>query len=73
MGSITSNMIKKNNFLTIIFIVIIFILSLDFWGWYQSKPMFLGLPIWVYYIIFLTLLLSIFYYIFSKNIWRKDK
>jgi len=53
--------------------IILFLLSLDFWGWGQSKPLILGLPFWIYYLLFLTLVTSGFFYLIAKNIWRDEK
>lgn len=62
---------KKNKILTLLIFLVFFLLSLDFWGWNNSNPRFLGLPIWIFYFIILTFMLSIFYYIISKNIWEE--
>jgi hypothetical protein len=64
---------KKSNAIWYIFFVVLFLLSLDFWGWGQSKPLILGLPLWVYYILIITLLTSLAFYIFSKYYWREDE
>jgi len=53
--------------------IILFALSLDFWGWGRSEPLILGLPLWVYYLLFLTLLTSGFFYFIAKNVWRDGK
>jgi len=52
--------------------IILFTLSLDFWGWNQSKPLILGLPFWIYYLLFLTIIISGFFYLITKSIWRED-
>ena len=62
---------KENGFWYIIFILL-FLFSLDFWGWGQGKPLFFGLPLWIIYLLVLTLLTSIIFYIFSKFYWRID-
>jgi len=64
---------KKNNVIWYILFIALFAASLDFWGWGQSKPMFLGLPIWMYYLLILTLFTSLAFYVFTKNYWRDDK
>jgi hypothetical protein len=64
---------KKSNAAWYLLFIILFLLSLDFWGWEQSKPLILGLPIWVYYLLFLTLLTSLAFYIFTKRFWREDE
>jgi hypothetical protein len=64
---------KKDNALWYLFFILLFLLSLDFWNWGQSKPLILGLPFWVYYLIILTLLTSLVFYAFSKFYWRNDK
>ncbi|KYK32013.1 MAG: hypothetical protein AYK22_00190 [Thermoplasmatales archaeon SG8-52-3] len=63
---------KKNAFWYLLF-VLLFIFSIDFWGWNTSKPMIIGLPLWIYYLLFLTLLTSASFYIFSKFFWRIEK
>lgn len=64
---------KKSNVIWYLLFIVIFLLSLDFWGWEQSKPMILGLPLWVFYLFFLTLLTSLAFYLFAKYNWRGDK
>lgn len=65
---------KQKNILVGFFVFLtLFILSLDFWGWGQpvsAESLFLGLPIWIYYLLFLTIATSIFFYILAKNVWR---
>jgi len=63
----------KNYVWCFIVFLALFVLSLDFWGWNSASPMFLGLPIWVYYLLFLTLSLSVFFYIIAKNVWRDEQ
>jgi hypothetical protein len=63
---------KKNVSWYFLFIVL-FLFSLDFWAWGQFKPLILGLPLWVYYLIFLTLFLSLSFYVFTKYHWGEDK
>jgi hypothetical protein len=60
---------KKNIFWYILFVVL-FLLSMDFWGWNQSKPFILGLPIWVIYLFILTIATSFAFYLFSKAFWE---
>ena len=64
---------KKDNVIVYLVFIVIFLLSLDFWGWGQSKPMIFGMPLWVYYILIITLLTSVAFYIFSKYYWRDSK
>jgi len=63
---------KKDNAIVYLVFIGIFLLSLDFWGWDQSKPMLLGLPLWMYYLIILTLATSFAFLIFSKYYWEGD-
>jgi len=63
---------KKNIFAFLIFFTI-FILSLDFWQWTDNHPFFLGLPLWIYYLIIITLLTSVYYFFITKNIWSDKK
>jgi len=62
---------KKNAVVYLLFIVL-FLASLDFWGWGQYRPLILGMPFWVYYLIIITLLTSVAFYLFSKHFWRDD-
>ncbi len=62
----------KKRLISFLIFIILFVLSLDFWGWNQSNPKMLGLPIWVYYLILITVSLTLFFYILAKNIWRDD-
>ena len=63
---------KKNIYWYILFTVI-FLLSLDFWEWNNFEPLFLGLPVWMYFFIILTLLTSVAFFIFSKYYWEEKK
>ncbi|RLI59480.1 MAG: hypothetical protein DRO67_09780 [Candidatus Asgardarchaeum californiense] len=63
---------NKNNAMVYVVFIGLFLLSLDFWGWDQSNPLVLGLPLWVYYILFLTLATSLAFLIFSKYYWREN-
>lgn len=60
---------KKNGVWYIVFIGI-FLLSLDFWWWGQAEPLMFGLPFWVVYLLILTLITSVAFYLFSKYYWR---
>ena len=64
---------KKDNVFWYFLFILLFLFSLDFWGWGQSKPLILGLPLWVYYLLILTLLTSLAFYVFAKYFWREDK
>ncbi len=50
--------------------LLIFLLSMDFWSWHASKPLIWGIPYWVVFLYTLTLMISVFYYLFSKKFWR---
>jgi hypothetical protein len=63
---------KKDNAVIYIVFTGLLLLSLDFWGWNQSKPFFIGLPFWVYYLLFLTLATSFAFLIFSKYYWEEQ-
>jgi hypothetical protein len=52
------------------FALIVF-LSLDFWNWGKAQPFVFGLPYWVVTFIVLNLLLSAYYYLFSRMYWRE--
>jgi hypothetical protein len=60
---------KKNNAIWYFLLILIFILSLDFWQWNKFNPMVLGLPIWVIYFFILTILTSLIFYLFTKYFW----
>lgn len=64
---------KKSNVLWYLLFVGLFLLSLDFWNWGQSKPFILGLPSWVIYLLVLTLSVSLAFYAFSRFAWRDGK
>jgi hypothetical protein len=64
---------KKNNIIWYIIFTTIFLLSMDYWGWYNSKPLILGLPLWIIYFIILTLSTSVIFYLFSETHWEHDK
>ena len=64
---------KKENAIVYIVVIVIFLFSLDFWGWEQYKPLILGMPLWVYYLLILTLLTSVAFYLFSKSYWSDDE
>jgi len=63
----------KNNVIWYILFIGLFILSMDFWGWNQSNPLILGLPLWVVYLFILTLAISIVFYFFSKTYWEDSQ
>jgi len=63
---------NKDNALIYLVFVGLFLLSLDFWGWGQANPLFLGLPLWVYYLLFLSLSVSLAFLIFSKYFWEEN-
>ena len=64
---------KKNNAIVYIVFIVLFLLSLDFWGWRRYEPLILGMPLWVYYILILTLIISVAFYLFSKAYWSDDE
>ena len=64
---------NKNNIFWYLLFFLLFIFSLDFWGWNKSNPLILGLPLWIYYFIIITLLTSVAFYIFSKYFWRVNE
>ena len=49
---------------------LILLLSLDFWNWGKAEPFVWGMPYWVFVFIVLNLLLSAYYYLFSRLYWR---
>jgi hypothetical protein len=63
---------KKDNFVWYLLFISIFLLSLDFWSWGASEPLFFGLPFWMWYLLFLTLFLSGLFYLFSMFFWREE-
>ena len=64
---------KKENIIVYIVFIVLFLFSLDFWGWGQYMPLILGMPLWVYYLIILTMLTSVAFYLFSKSYWSDDE
>jgi hypothetical protein len=64
---------NRNNVIWYMFFIGLFLLSMDFWGWNQSKPLILGLPLWVIYLLILTLASSIIFYLFSKTYWEDSQ
>lgn len=63
---------NKKNILAYVLFIVLFIVSLDFWGWRQSIPLILGMPFWVYYLLILTLLTSLIFHLFAKVYWEDD-
>ncbi|MBN1385165.1 MAG: sodium:solute symporter family protein [Elusimicrobia bacterium] len=51
---------------------ILFILSCDFWGWGSAKPLFAGLPWWIWYFFGLNGLLVIAMIVFVKTFWNRE-
>ena len=64
---------RKKNVIWYFVFILLFILSLDFWDWGASKPLFFGLPFWIYYLLFLTLFTSLAFYGFTKYHWSEEK
>jgi len=64
---------KKTNVVWYLIFIGLFLLSLDFWWWEKSEPFVFGLPFWVLYLIILTLITSLAFYLFSKYYWRDEK
>jgi len=64
---------KKSNVVWYVLFIGLFLLSMDFWGWGQSEPLMLGLPIWVVYLLILTLATSVAFYLFSKTCWGDSR
>ncbi len=60
----------KHNAVWYLLFIVLFLLSLDFWGWRQTNPLILGLPFWVWYLFILTLATAVAFYLFSKGHWR---
>jgi len=67
------SLLNKNNVIPSMVFIILFILSLDFWGWNQGTPLLFGLPLWVYYLFILTTSLSFAYLILSKYYWGENQ
>ena len=64
---------KKTNVVWYLVFIGLFLLSLDFWWWEKSEPLVFGLPFWIVYLIILTIITSIAFYLFSKYYWRDDQ
>lgn len=54
-------------------LVIVFLLSLDFWNWHESLMSWFGFPLWIWYEVFLTLLLIPIYLIIINWLWRETE
>lgn len=63
---------RKKNFVWFIIFILLFVLSIDIWQWYNSNPIYFGLPLWVIYFLFLTLMTSFTFYLFSKYYWSDN-
>jgi hypothetical protein len=61
---------KKMVWLIIFCLLCIF--YVDIWNWNKITPLFFGLPYWVYYHFFLTVLSSLLFYVFIHQIWRDE-
>ncbi|MFH1404219.1 MAG: hypothetical protein ABIH11_08130 [Candidatus Altiarchaeota archaeon] len=48
------------------------LLSLDFWNWGSIRYMFFGIPCWVVCMLIITVLLSMYYQLFSRTVWGED-
>ncbi len=46
-------------------------MSIDIWNWGKSKPFFMAMPYWVWHVILILLLTSLFYALFAKYGWRE--
>lgn len=67
---------QKTAIFGFIMFVTLLLFSLDFWGWGQPTSvdsLVLGLPIWIYYLLFLTLATFVFFYLVAKYVWRDEK
>jgi hypothetical protein len=64
---------KKENAIWFFLFILIFLLSMDLWAWNQSSPFIFGLPIWIIYILILTLSTSIAFFLLSKFYWREKQ
>ncbi|MBN2065778.1 MAG: hypothetical protein JW771_03100 [Candidatus Thermoplasmatota archaeon] len=63
----------KHNVVWYLLFIVLFLLSLDFWGWGQTNPLILGLPFWVWYLVILTLATAVAFYLFSKCYWGESQ
>jgi uncharacterized membrane protein len=66
---------QKNIVLVFIVFIVIFILSHDLWAWGQPtsvESLVLGLPVWLYYLLFLTLATFVFFFLVAKYVWRDE-
>jgi hypothetical protein len=60
----------KNQLLLGFLLVLFLICSLDFWNWKNNLLGFFGFPLWIWYLLILTVLLSFIYYIIIVFFWR---
>ena len=61
---------NKKNIVWYLIFVLLFVLSMDFWAWDKTKPLVFGLPFWVFYYVFITLLVSFVFFLFVRFYWR---
>jgi len=59
--------IKRKSLIFVPIFLFIFILGNDFWNWGKAPVLVAGLPLWIWYFIFLGVLLSAVYGIFLKK------
>jgi hypothetical protein len=44
-------------------------LSIDIWAWNEAEPFVFFLPLWVWYVMLLTLSFAAAFYLFSRCEW----
>jgi len=64
--AIIFNIMKKIKIKWLIILLALFIISVDFWNWNKSKPFLFFMLLWTWQIFFITILLSIVFYLFAK-------
>lgn len=64
---------NKKNVVWYLLFSLVFVLSMDFWGWNKSKPFIFGLPFWVVYFLLITLVVSVIFYLFARFYWGESQ
>ena len=59
-------------YLWILCFIVLFLLSFDVWNWDRIYPLIFGIPFWIMYHIFLTILVSLIFYVFVKQMWSEE-
>jgi len=61
----------KNRWLWWLLFGALALLSMDFWNWEKEGPIIIFLPLWVWYVMVLTLVYALAFALFAKYEWRE--